>query len=154
MEFKLQTAETKNNMGRPYKVRPNDKIFLERISRHLNGSKDLVGQPRKQVRNFLLHESISDSMRKKLWMTRIGNKVKISRVIYQSLKLRASREDIPKKVERVIIADLNRTLPDYFEASFEGIYFSSLHMHLKMFQMYRPDIGYVQGMGYIIIILL
>ncbi len=59
------------------------------------------------VKNY----AMSDDFRKEFWRIKIGNRLRITRVLYDSLVDKLTSESIAKKAEKTIIDDLDRTFP-------------------------------------------
>lgn len=55
--------------------------------------------------------AISDDLRKEYWRARIGNKLRITKTLYDSLVDRLLSDPISRKAEKTIIDDLDRTFP-------------------------------------------
>ncbi len=58
-------------------------------------------------------------------------------------------EPFDKKNDSQIQKDLDRTIPHHYEAERSSEMFVILRRVLRLFCIYRPDIGYVQGMDYL-----
>lgn len=96
-----------------------------------------------------MKSAISDEQRKKLWRARIGNKLKITKEIFANLMIRVSQEEFPKKIAKLISDDMVRSFPAIHDKiSDDSDTFQNLTALLKIFHIYRPDIGYTQGMAY------
>lgn len=93
--------------------------------------------------------TIQESDRKELWRKAIGNKLRLSKRSYAELEARIDSQGVPKDVFKVIINDLDRTFPECDSRS-EGVrMYQDIVKILSLFAVYRPDVGYVQGMSYI-----
>lgn len=68
-------------------------------------------QQRKKFAEFFTKNTMSDEYRKEFWKARIGNRLRISKALFDSLIVRLNTEGIPKKAEKTIIDDLDRTFP-------------------------------------------
>lgn len=55
--------------------------------------------------------AFSNDLRKDYWKARIGNRLRITKKLYESLVDRVNTESISRKSEKVIIDDLDRTFP-------------------------------------------
>lgn len=98
--------------------------------------------------------TLTDNERKELWKRKIGNKLEISRELYLGLLSRLGTEKFLSSVNRTITKDLMRDIPDQGEGDEESTrMFSTIKRVLRLFVLYRPDIGYIQGMDHIAITL-
>ena len=86
----------------------------------------------------------------------MGNALRITPVLFDSLLARVrlaekNLDDFPgyKKNIKVIDVDLHRTFTDLSMFRQGSIYHQSLRNILCAFSLFRPDMGYVQGMSYI-----
>jgi len=81
--------------------------------------------------------------RKAAWQQGIGNQLRITPELYLIYKERATRQE-------GIGLDVRRTLPSLllFGKRGEPLY-DQLREVLEVYQCYRPDVGYVQGMSYV-----
>ena len=68
-------------------------------------------QQRKKLAEFFTKHTMSDEYRKQFWKARIGNRLRISKALFDSLVDRLNTEGISKKAEKTIIDDLDRTFP-------------------------------------------
>lgn len=105
------------------------------------------------VKHFFLSNVISDEQRKELWIWKIGNKLKINKVIYLNLIERLMHEEFPKKIDKLIKDDLNRTQPVENDIVEGNLVYEQIRTILKLWHLFRPDIGYTQGMAYYVCIL-
>lgn len=55
--------------------------------------------------------AISDDIRKEFWRAKIGNRLRITKCLYDSLVDRLTSEPISRKAEKTITDDLDRTFP-------------------------------------------
>lgn len=77
----------------------------------------------------------TDETRKHFWREKIGNKLRITRGLYNSLVDRLNTEGICKRAEKTIIDDLNRTFPQVEEET-EGIQmYSGMKQVLSLFEV-------------------
>lgn len=96
---------------------------------------------------------LTDEERRELWVKKIGNQLKITRELYHGLISRLETHPFPKKAAKIIQDDLDRTFPNcrtFYEG--ERMY-RNMERILRLFQVYRPDYGYVQGMTYLLSII-
>ena len=98
------------------------------------------------IRSILKTTVLPDAVRRKVWKSRIGNKLNITESHYNQLKKSYQTKGIPKKIEKVILGDLNRTFPDCKTFNEGEKMYSTMRSILSIFHIYRPDISYVQGM--------
>lgn len=106
-----------------------------------------------RISKFFRKCRVPASLRQDLWKSRIGNKLRITKIFFDNLVQRLDLHGIPLKEQKIIVADLDRTFPDVeSEADSHKLYQDLLQL-LSLFQVYRPDIGYVQGMSSLILTL-
>ena len=133
----------------------NDDLFktelFELIRSTSRAKSKLRSKDLKLLTNFFSKFTISDETRREVWRARIGNKLGITRGIFNGLLARLNRQRIPKKVESQIVKDLNRLFPDCRTFQEGREMYNKMQTILRMFQAYRPDIGFVQGMTYLLI---
>lgn len=86
---------------------------------------------------------MSDQLRRDYWRVKIGNKLKINSVLYNNLVERLSVESIPKRSEKTITDDLDRTFPNCNDIQEGKEMYANMKQILSLFELYRPDIGYV-----------
>lgn len=132
----------------------NDDLYLFKVKQVLRPySEEENSSERETLMWFFKANCLSDGERKTLWKTKIGNPLSITSEQFDILKYRLTRDGIKKAIDKLICDDLNRTLPDYkqFEAG-EAMY-EDVKLLLSLWHIYRPDIGYVQGMSYLMVML-
>lgn len=130
----------------------NDELYKSKYKKFIVDNKEQYPE-REYLFSFFRYYTISDAERKELWRTRIGNSLGITQELYDALCIRLEIEGIDKKYRKLIHDDLFRTLPNYGSTKVgETMYNRLLHI-LSLFQMYRPDVGYVQGMSFLIVML-
>lgn len=130
----------------------NDKLYKSKY-KHLVIDNNESFPERETLFYFFRHYTISDEERKQLWRIRIGNSLGITRELYDSLCLRLEIEGIKKQYHKLIGDDLFRTLPNYGNSRVGDSMYQKLHHILSLFQLYRPEIGYVQGMSFLVVMI-
>ena len=105
------------------------------------------------VKKFFLSSVISDDQRKELWIKKIGNRIKINKTLYSNLIERLQHEGVPQKIDKLIRDDLDRTLPSDSQTIKGSHVYEHIKNILKIWHLYRPDIGYTQGMAYYVCLL-
>ena len=130
----------------------NDKLYISKYKHIVKDDSESFAD-RESLFAFFRYYTISDEERKKLWRIRIGNKLGITRDLYDQLCTRLDLEGIKRQYDKLIGDDLFRTLPNYGASKVGENMYKKLHLILSVFQLYRPDIGYVQGMSFLIVIL-
>jgi len=129
----------------------NDGTYNEEIYPLIVTSMTKEGPIDKAIFDFFRIYTISDDNRKNLWRIKIGNKLRISRTVYEGFVSLLSKQGIfQKDVEKRILIDLQRTLPLSKPFKTADRTFKAVRRILMAFHLYRPDIGYVQGMTYIV----
>jgi hypothetical protein len=68
-------------------------------------------QNRGKLAEFFTKHTMSDDLRKQFWKARIGNRLRISKPLFDSLVDRLATEGISKKADKIIVDDLDRTFP-------------------------------------------
>lgn len=130
----------------------NDKLYKSKY-KHLVKDCNESFPERESLFQFFKSYTISDEERKQLWRIRIGNSLNITKELYNGLCLRLELEGIKKQYQKLIGDDLFRTLPNYGSTKAGESMYQKLHHILSVFQLYRPDIGYVQGMSFLVVML-
>uniref|UniRef100_A0A7S2RS85 Rab-GAP TBC domain-containing protein n=1 Tax=Mucochytrium quahogii TaxID=96639 RepID=A0A7S2RS85_9STRA len=121
------------------RVRLNSKVeavaWAQHISKHASSDLDVYSSP--SGRNATVKG------RGAAWRAAIGNALRVTPELYMIYKERATRQE-------GIGLDVKRTLPALllFGKSGEPLY-EQLREVLEVYQCYRPDVGYVQGMSYV-----
>lgn len=116
-------------------------------------------QNRIKLAEFFTKHTMSDDLRKQFWRARIGNRLRISKPLFDSLVDRLETEGISRKAEKTIIDDLDRTFPVCNDMEEGKRMYQNMKLILSLFEvttvdkLYRPDIGYVQGMSYLLLML-
>ena len=103
-----------------------------------------------------LKRGIPAEVRGEVWSQFIGNTLRITPNLYESLlnRVRIAEanidNDLPfKKNIDVIEKDLHRTFSDLGHFRHGGILYNPLKNLLAAFSVFRTDLGYVQGMSYV-----
>ena len=73
--------------------------------------------------------------------------------MYSNLIERLEHEGVPYKIDKLIINDLDRTLPPDSQTIKGSHVYEQIKNILKIWHLYRPDIGYTQGMAYYVCLL-
>jgi Rab-GTPase-TBC domain len=137
------------NDAKVFDLPVNDELYISKY-KHIVVNDSEKFHDREQLFSFFRYYTISDSERKELWKIRIGNSLGITRELYESLCIRLQIEGIIKQHQKLINDDLFRTLPNYSTTKVGDTMYRRLTHLLSLFQMYRPDIGYVQGMSFLV----
>ena len=103
-----------------------------------------------------LKKGVPVEARGEVWEMIIGNDLRITTNLYDALlkRARTSEENIENDLEfrkniKVIEEDLHRTYTDLGYFRYGKKLYQPLKNILASFAVFRPDIGYVQGMSYI-----
>lgn len=132
----------------------NDALFEKVIGdKYWTATPKEIEKKRTNILNFFSHYTISDELRSEGWRKAIGNKLKINKTLFECLKKRLDEEGISKKTEKTITNDLDRTSVLVGGHTEGQIMYSQMKMLLSLFELYRPDIGYIQGMGNLLVLL-
>lgn len=132
----------------------SDELFKVKVKDCLKTwSDEESGSERETLLWFFRANTISEEERKNLWKLRIGNSLMITKEHYEILKYRLSHEGVKKNIDKLISDDIIRTIPDYRQSEAGIAMFDDIKTLLCLWQLYRPDIGYVQGMSYLIVML-
>lgn len=135
-----------------FDLKVNDSLYKLKYKKHIVNSSDSF-HGRDDLFNFFRNYTISDAERKHLWKVRIGNSLKIDMRLFKSLKERLKIEGVSLSTERIIKNDMSRTVPHYKETAAGKYMYENIKELLSLFSLYRPDIGYVQGMSFLIVVL-
>lgn len=141
-----------SNNEKVFDLPVNDKLYRSKYKHIVKDTRENYYE-RETLFNFFRHYTISDEERKQLWKIRIGNHLGITRELYEALCLRLEVEGIKKQYSKLIADDLYRTLPNYGSTKIGESMYQKLHHILSLFQLYRPDIGYVQGMSFLVVMI-
>jgi len=134
-------------------LEPNNQLYCKDIKPVVIQGKEVKPQDRIKIMNFFKSYTISDPERKELWKARIGNRLNITRDFYLGLICRLKADKFPKKMDQQITKDLERSIPHHLESDKSEEMFKVLKRVLRLFCAYRPDVGYIQGMNYLVITL-
>lgn len=141
-----------SNDAKVFDLPENDKLYRSKYKHLVKDTRENYYE-RESLFYFFKNYTISDEERKHLWKIRIGNHLGITRELYDSLSLRLEAEGIKNQYSKLIANDLFRTLPNYGSTKIGESMYQKLHHILSLFQLYRPDIGYVQGMSFLVVML-
>lgn len=130
----------------------NDAEFKENILPLLNVGEANTSN-RETIIQFFRQYTLSDDMRRLLWKTKISNGLGLNSEIFECLKFRLKEDGLPRSVTKVINDDLLRTLPEHKHHSAGATMLEAIRELLSLWHVYRPDIGYVQGMSYLMVML-
>jgi len=147
-----------------------EKRRLEREKRILEDSKKWTKQilpewnkmkNNPKVRELWWH-GVPTHLRGKVWQLAIGNSLHITKEMYEILVQKAqtlkqtATESCEERLHTLseITVDLKRTFPMLSFFNEGGPQHEVLRTILEAYALYRPDIGYVQGMSYIAAVLL
>jgi len=122
----------------------------------------LTGKPTEQnmagVKGFkdMLKKGIPTQLRGEAWLAIIGNELRITDNLYGILleRVRLCEDNIEKDIAfkkniKVVEEDLHRTFVDLGHFRYGNLLYQPLKNILAAFSVFRPDLGYVQGMSYI-----
>ena len=138
--------------GELFDLAPNDERFFKEVNPLLL-DENLAKSSRETILKFFKSSTISENLRKGLWKSMIGNSLGITSELYDILKHRLKEHGLKSSIEKLIVADLNRTLPQYQGCSSGLSMFEGVKTLLSLWHIYRPDVGYVQGMSYLMVML-
>ena len=103
-----------------------------------------------------LKKGVPIEVRGEVWSQLIGNKLRITPKLYESLldrvRIAAANMDNDlnfKKNIDVIEKDLHRTFSDFGHFRHGGMLYNPLKNILAAFSLFRTDLGYIQGMSYV-----
>ncbi|CAN8023570.1 unnamed protein product [Ixodes persulcatus] len=108
-------------------------------------------------------QGIPPSVRGHVWKLAVGNELNITSELYEicaSRSRQVTRADDPDLADtrensaHLIRLDVSRTFPQLGIFQESGPYFDVLHCLLGAYVVYRPDVGYVQGMSFLAAMLL
>ena len=128
----------------------NDDLYIAKYKHMVNNNSEDY-EDREALFSFFQNNTISDKERRQLWKIRIGNQMRIDKDLFEVLKVRLRTEGVKPSVSKIITDDLARTLPNYKDYVIGQLMHDQLKALLEMFHLYRPDVGYVQGMTYLMV---
>lgn len=88
-----------------------------------------------ELAKLLSQYAFSDTTRKEFWRVRIGNKLRITRTMFENLQDRLNLEPISKKSEKVIIDDLDRTFPICQDIEEGRSMYTNMKLILSLFEV-------------------
>lgn len=135
-----------------FDMKINDELFRSKYSHMINTSEEDFPE-RASLFDFFKKFTVSDNERKRIWRVRIGNSLRITRELYASLKGRRKAGELGKATNKLIVDDLNRTLPNYKDFPVGEQMYAAVQELLGLWHLYRPEIGYVQGMSFLMVML-
>ncbi|XP_037576476.2 TBC1 domain family member 12-like [Dermacentor silvarum] len=125
-----------------------------------------VARSQRRTRD-LWWQGLPPSVRGRVWKLAIGNELNITPELYEICASRSRKiwrsEALPEEPSalhtreqsaHLIRLDVSRTFPQLGIFQEAGPYFDVLHCILGAYVVYRPDIGYVQGMSFLAAMLL
>nr|XP_037282697.1 TBC1 domain family member 12-like [Rhipicephalus microplus] len=125
-----------------------------------------VARSQRRTRD-LWWQGLPPSVRGRVWKLAIGNDLNITSELYEICASRSRKiwrsEAVPEEPSalhtreqsaHLIRLDVSRTFPQLGIFQESGPYFDVLHVILGAYVVYRPDIGYVQGMSFLAAMLL
>jgi Rab-GTPase-TBC domain len=151
-DFSRMIFNSPNEAGENADLPLNDAEFTENILPLLT-----VGEPntshRETIMQFFRQYTLSDDTRRQLWKLKISNSLGLTSELYECLKIRLKEDGLPRSTTKVINDDLMRMLPDHRNHLAGATMFEAIRELLSLWHIYRPDIGYVQGMSYLMVML-
>jgi len=106
----------------------------------------------------LRRQGIPVNKRGKVWKHAIGNRLEITKQLFEIFESHANdkkkQSETEKKVSKFIEVDIPRTWPGLQFFTNAGPFYTQLYTVLECFALFRPDIGYSQGMSYLAAMLL
>ncbi|KAH6947030.1 hypothetical protein HPB50_016732 [Hyalomma asiaticum] len=125
-----------------------------------------VARSQRRIRD-LWWQGLPPSVRGRVWKLAIGNELNITSELYEICASRSRKIWLSEAVleessalhtreqsAHLIRLDVSRTFPQLGIFQEAGPYFDVLHCILGAYVVYRPDIGYVQGMSFLAAMLL
>jgi len=134
-------------------LKASEMFYEQRVKKILLMDEEMSYSEVTVVKEYFKHYTITEEQRKELWKVKIGNRLGISKEIFNGLMTRLKTGDYCKTTERQIQADLDRTFPDCDSFKEGREMYSKLELILLLFHIYRPDICYIQGMNDVVAIL-
>lgn len=131
-------------------LEPDYISYTKKVAPLLDNCKGLKTAQIHSCFQYFTEKSLPSELRKELWSSRIGNRLKLTKNRVLFLKKRLEIDGVDPVADKVISNDLNRTFPDCKTYKQGREMYEAMQRILRMFQLYRPDIGYVQGMSYLV----
>lgn len=100
-------------------------------------------QNRVKLAEFFTRYSMSDELRKQFWKARIGNRLRISRPLFDSLVDRLAAEGISRKAEKTIGDDLDRTFPICNDMAEGKEMYQNMKLVLSLFEVIFKSCSYI-----------
>lgn len=132
-----------------------DHTFSVELKAYIRGQEPVPEHALPYFRSFFCDLSLSPTLRQWLWEQRIGNRIRMTRSLFNNLLVRGVRDAIEVATEEIMVEDLIRTCSAIPSQTESKRVYENLKRLLSLFevgfgeQTYRPDIGYVQGMSFI-----
>lgn len=136
-----------------YNLGTSEQFYNMRIKKLIFKEEELSFGELSICKEYFRNYVLSDEQRKKLWKFKIGNKLNITKKVFQGLLTRLQTGEFCKVTDQQIQADLDRTFPDCKTFKEGREMYGKMHLILLLFHIYRPDVGYVQGMNDLLIII-
>ena len=106
---------------------------------------------KKKIKNHLTKKGIPSVYRPIIWRFLIKNDLKITKQLFKIHLKSAIQNYTPNTL---IKKDIDRTFSHYQKSQEFSLITKEAIILLNMFEIYRPDLKYVQGMSYIMVMLL
>ena len=169
--FITQTQYNAIKRGNGYQIAPDTKeeiqeLVFAKTQDKLNLKKWLdsylpqlkTGADLKSSKSFkeALKKGVPREVRGEVWQLFLGNALRINQSLYDALlaRVRTSEANIENDIDfrkniKVIEEDLHRTYTDLGYFRHGNKLYQPLKNILAAFSVFRPDVGYVQGMSYV-----
>lgn len=154
-KLKVLSGGSVNRKKRKSSVQAADDMFISELKPYIDGKKRIPKEALNYFKSYLIDYQISPTLRKWLWKERIGNDVRMNLVLFNNLLSRMRCETISERTQLLIADDLIRTCASISNRLQSNIVFCHLKLLASIFEVlfsvltlkiYRPDIGYTQGM--------
>ena len=120
------------------------------VIRLINEKKD-VETVKRNIDILITDKGFPPTLRHVIWKKLVGNKIRINKSLFQNLMEKALKSYTD---DTLIKKDIDRTFSYFTKSeSFTNV-LAEAALLLEMFTLYRPDIKYIQGMSYVMTMLL
>lgn len=143
--FKPNSGFKWNTGEQTFDLKVDDAILSEKIGFTKLCTLTVVDafQQRKKLAEFFSKYTMSDESRKKFWRVKIGNRLRITKALFESLVDRLNTEGISKKAEKTIIDDLDRTFPICNDMEEGKQMYQNMKLVLCLFEVVYCDFSYI-----------
>ena len=118
-------------------VEVGDSIFNLELKKYVRGTLPVPEDKKSYLSRFFFDYKFSGALRKVVWRERVGNRLKMSRVLYNNLLVRASQEGLEPSMDQIMVEDLIRTCSVIDSATEHDKMYEDLRLVLTVFAVCR-----------------